>query len=461
MSLKLERKIGLAEGIGIVTGGVIGMGVYSLIPSIAREAGNSTWLAITIALTISVIGVLPLIQIASAMPVAGGGYLYCSRLLHPLVGTIVSFLAIVGGGSSVCVVSVGLGEFIKPYLGLNISLHILAMIMVFGFYFLYQFGIKLVTWLQLILSAQMILSLIAYTVGISYFTEVSYEFSIPVQSGGLIMGVILALNVCLGFQIIAELGEEIKDAKKNIPLSLFLGGLVILVIYITVSFAYIHVAGGTGEAFHQKDAALLETARMYLPRGLVIFTLLGAVSAGLTSLNAGAIALPRELFSQARDNIIPSYFSAVNPRTKTPLRSVTAFFVIVFLILSFGQALESTGVLATYFKKSIDFYAFMAVCGIMFLTIFVSIAAFKLPGKYPELYKNAYLKVPRPLLVTAIVISLLTSTGLILIIFMESVMVMWAYLLLLAGVIIYYGTRSNSLNKKGEKMGNIYDPFVD
>lgn len=459
MSLKLERKIGLAEGIGIVTGGVIGMGVYSLIPSIAREAGHSAWLAISIALTISVIGVLPLIQIASAMPVAGGGYMYCSRLLHPLVGTIVSFLAIVGGGSSVCVVSIGLGEFVKPYLGMDISLHVLAMIMLSGFYFLYQFGIKLVTWLQLVMSIQLILSLIAYTIGISYFTEVTYEFSIPAQSGGLIMGIILALNVCLGFQIITELGEEIKDARKNIPLSLFLGGLVILVIYITVSFAYIHVAGGAGEAFHQKDAALLETARIYLPRGLVIFTLLGAVSAGLTSLNAGAIALPRELYSQARDNIIPSYFSVVNPRTKTPLRSVTAFFVIVFLILCLGQALDSAGILATFFKKSIDFYAFMAVCGIMFLTVFVSVAAFRLPGQYPELYKNAYLKIPRPLLIAAIIISIITSIGLILIIFMESFMVMWTYLILLFGVILYYLLRKSYLEKRNEKMGNIFDPF--
>ncbi len=454
--MKLERQIGLAEGVGLVTGGVIGMGVYSLIPSIAREAGTSTWLAITTALTISVIGVLPLIQIASAMPVAGGGYLYCSRLLHPLLGTVVSFLAIVGGGSSVCVVLVGLGEFINPYLGWNISLHVLAMLMLFGFFFLYQFGVRVVTWLQLILSVQLVLSLVLYAAGVSWFTEVVYDFAMPEKTGGFIMGIILALNVCLGFQIIAELGEEIKDAKKNIPLSLFLGGIVILVIYITVSFSYISVAGGAGEAFHQKDAALLETARIYLPRGMVLFILFGAIGAGLTSLNAGAIALPRELYSQARDNIIPSWFSKVNERTRTPLRSVTAFFIIVFLILTLGQTLESTGMLATLFKKSIDFYAFMAVCGIMFLTVFVSIAAFPLPGKYPEMYRNAYLKLPRPVLYSSIIISVLTALGLIAIMFMESMMVMWVYLLLFVAVIIYFFVRRSRLAQRGETMGNIY-----
>ena len=125
----------------------------------------------------------------------------------------------------------------------------------------------------------------------------------------------------------------------------------------------------------------------------MLFILLGAVSAGITSLNAGAIALPRELFSQARDNIIPSYFQKINPRTKTPLRSVAAFFVIVIFLLALGQILDLTGALSS-FQKSIDFYASMAVCGIMILTIFVSIASTRLPKKYPEMYQKAYFKIP-------------------------------------------------------------------
>ena len=79
--MKLEKRIGLAGGTAIVVGGVIGMGAYALVPSIAQKAGNAAWLAMTIAMLVSVVSVLPLIQISSALPVAGGGYMYASYFL--------------------------------------------------------------------------------------------------------------------------------------------------------------------------------------------------------------------------------------------------------------------------------------------------------------------------------------------------------------------------------------------
>ena len=98
--MKLEKRIGLAGGTAIVVGGVIGMGAYALVPSIAQKAGNAAWLAMTIAMLVSVVSVLPLIQISSALPVAGGGYMYASRLISPLAGTVTSFWALLGGASS-------------------------------------------------------------------------------------------------------------------------------------------------------------------------------------------------------------------------------------------------------------------------------------------------------------------------------------------------------------------------
>jgi len=49
------------------------MGAYALIPMIVSKAGSAAWLAMSIALIASLISVLPLIQISSAIPVAGGG----------------------------------------------------------------------------------------------------------------------------------------------------------------------------------------------------------------------------------------------------------------------------------------------------------------------------------------------------------------------------------------------------
>ncbi len=76
--VKLDRPIHLLGGVALVIGGVIGMGIYALIAAVGAYAGTTLWLAFILAITVSVVGVAPLIQLSSAMPRAGGGYLYVS-----------------------------------------------------------------------------------------------------------------------------------------------------------------------------------------------------------------------------------------------------------------------------------------------------------------------------------------------------------------------------------------------
>jgi amino acid transporter len=128
--VKLDRPIGLFGGIALVIGGVIGMGIYALIAAVGAQAGSTLWMAFLIAMIVSAIGVAPLIQIASALPRAGGGYLYTSRLLNPLMGTIVSNLAVLGGASSTAMVALGLAGYVVPYLPFAVWLIVFAVVTV-------------------------------------------------------------------------------------------------------------------------------------------------------------------------------------------------------------------------------------------------------------------------------------------------------------------------------------------
>ena len=48
----------------------------------------------------------------------------------------------------------------------------------------------------------------------------------------MVLAIVLCYSACMGFQVIAEMGEEIKNPKRNIPLSMIIGGIIVLVIYI-------------------------------------------------------------------------------------------------------------------------------------------------------------------------------------------------------------------------------------
>ena len=60
----LQRSIGLAGAVALTVGAVIGAGIYALVAPIAAQAGATLWLAFAIALAISLVGILPLIQLA-------------------------------------------------------------------------------------------------------------------------------------------------------------------------------------------------------------------------------------------------------------------------------------------------------------------------------------------------------------------------------------------------------------
>jgi APA family basic amino acid/polyamine antiporter len=433
MALGLKNKIGLLGGVGIVTGGVVGMGTYVLIPGIVANAGPAAWLAITIALVVSVLSVLPLIQLSSAMPIAGGGFEYCRRLLSPYAGFLVSWLAVIGGACSISLIGTALAEQFKTYIPFGIPPHIAAMCFVAVFYLFYLLGLQIVTMVQVVLCLQLLTALFMYFVPILFSKNFTIHASLP-ETPNFLLAVILAFNICLGFQIIIELGEEMKNPSRNIPLALLIGGGIILLVYLCVTFAYIY---SVGLEHTSEKIKLITTALPYYGTAGIAFINFGVISSGLASFSGGAIALPRELFAMARAKALPGYFQQVD-RRGNPSRAVALFFCIVLVIMGVGNILEHFGIIETYFGPDIiDFYAFLAIFGIMIMTIVLSVAAFRLPCKMPAEYASAYIHLPRWLLYMLCVVSIASSVFLITVI-LTKIIVLWIYLVILGLVTALY-----------------------
>jgi APA family basic amino acid/polyamine antiporter len=433
MGLGLKNKIGLLGGVGIVTGGVIGMGTYALIPGIVANAGPAAWLAISIALVVSILSVLPLIQLSSAMPIAGGGFEYCRRLLSPYAGFLVSWLAVIGGACSISLISTALAQQFQEYIPFGIPPHIAAMCFVAAFYLFYLLGLQIVTMVQVILCLQLLVALFMYFIPILFSRHFTIYATLP-ETPNFVLAVILAFNICLGFQIIIELGEEMKNPSRNIPMALMIGGGIILFVYLSVCFAYIY---SVGLEHTSEKIKLITTALPYYGVVGIAFIKMGVISSGLASYSGGAIALPRELFAMARAEALPEYFHHVDV-SGNPSRAVGLFFCIVLLIMGVGNILEHTGIIETYFGPDmVEFYGFMAIFGIMIMTIVLSLAALRLPKLMPVEYAAAYIRLPRWLLYGLCIVSIISSVFLIVVI-MTKIIVLWMYLVILALVTALY-----------------------
>ena len=350
-------------------------------------------------------------------------------------------------------VSIGLSDSFQNFLPQQLSLHAKGILLVVLFLVFYQAGLRILTWLQVVMSLQLLTALFMYALPVFVMSGANVWAGTHITSG-FFMAIILASNICLGFQIIIELGEEIKQPEKNIPLALLIGGAVILLIYLAIIFAY---TSAIGPANAGQKIKLLDTARPYLGNLVIAFLQLGMISAGLTSYNGAAIALPREIFSMSRDFTLPKWLSKVNAQGN-PTNAVTGFFGLVIAILSVGQLLDSAGIMKSFFADDvIEFYGFMTILGIMMLTLMLNAAAYRMADKYPQSYSRAYIRFSKAWLRFFIIVSSVFAIVLIAIICTKW-LVPFLFLVFTLFVVVYYVLRKRYLQQKGIRIGRYYQP---
>ena len=411
-SHELRRTISLSGAVALVVGGVVGAGIFVQVQPIAAGSGNAIWLAFVTAIVISIFGVIPIIELAGAIPRAGAGFLFASRMLSPGWGYLTSYWLLLGGGASTAVVALTLAK----YLPMTPSDHVSALLVMGIFYVVYQFGLRLAMSLQVLMAIQFVTALLLYGIAGAAHVGVAVEALPHLGLGAFIQSMLLAYATCMGFQVIAEMGEEIHNARRNIPLALIIGGALVAAIYVLVGQVYVSTARIHGtEALMAFEQPLTQSATPFLGKGALWFLGLGAVTAGLTSLNAGAIALPREFFAQARDGLASPLLARVSPRTHTPQHAVTVYFLFVGLLIALW--------------RDTDFYGLAAAIGILGVSSVLCFAALRLPSRFPERHAHAFIRFPRWVLLLCTVVTVGVSLVLGAALAMERPLVVGVYVL--------------------------------
>src|SRR5882757_9240390 len=112
---EFTRGLGLYDSTMVVTGSMIGSGIFIVSAGMARVTGSPGWLLVAWALAgfLTVTGALSYGELASMMPRAGGQYVYLREAFSPLWGFLYGwtlFLVIQTG--TIAAVAVGFGRFL-------------------------------------------------------------------------------------------------------------------------------------------------------------------------------------------------------------------------------------------------------------------------------------------------------------------------------------------------------------
>jgi APA family basic amino acid/polyamine antiporter len=286
------QSLGLLDSTMLVAGSMIGSGVFIVSADIARQVGSTGWLLaawlVTGALTVS--AALSYGELAAMMPRAGGQYVYLREAYSPLWGFLYGwtlFLVIQTGTIAAVAVAFARyfgvlvpaispsGWFIPPInltanYAVSLSTQQFAAILVIVLLtFINSRGLQIGKLIQNIFTSAKTLSLVALIlIGLvvarnaevvrANFTDLwtprgvtpvkpDLSFISSVSAAGGVFGLFIALCVAQvgslfssdAWNNITFTAGEVKQPRRNIPLSLAFGTGLVTVLYLLANVAYL------------------------------------------------------------------------------------------------------------------------------------------------------------------------------------------------------------------------------
>jgi len=334
---ELERDLGLPSVLAISIGAMIGSGIF-ILPALALEiAGPAVILAYALAGLLVVPAALSKSEMATAMPEAGGTYIYIERGMGPLLGTIagvgtwfsLSFkgaLALVGG---------------VPYLLLlfDLPLKPVALGLAAVLILVNVVGAKQTGRLQVAIVVVMLAALGWFAAGsASSVQSANYVDFFGDGVGGLLAATGLVFVSYAGVTKVASVAEEVENPSRNIPLGI-LGSLAFTtVLYVAIVAVLVGVTDPGSVAGSLTPVAV--AAESTLGQVGVVTVILAAILALVSTANAGILSSSRYPFAMSRDSLAPPSLSTVSERFGTPVASITLTGLVLLVLIAFVPILD-------------------------------------------------------------------------------------------------------------------------
>ncbi len=396
-AVSFERKLSLPAALAVTVGAVIGVGIFVVVGPIGAKTGGTLPLAFLLAALPAIFGTLVSIALGGTIPADGGGFFYTRSLLGLRPGIFASFMVILGAFGAQGAVAIGVADYMRIYLP-DTPRWVVAVGLVLLSYGVNVVGILASSWFQILMVGQL-LSCLLIIVGVGVFAGGAPDLGQTPPAGwglpGFTGGAILAALAYLGFNIIGELGDEVDNPRRNIPIAIAGGLAVIILCYVGV--AWVTAGNLTVAQMKTSPVALLDASMLYLPGWFKHYMTIAALAGAVTSINAVFLAVPRELVALSEAQVLPAWFRRFDERRQTYTNSLH-----IVLVLSVALVLTN---------YNVDQFGLMAVAGLMLLNAIIAVGAFRLIPRFPEAVARASFPIRASWLLPCAVITLLSSAA--------------------------------------------------
>jgi len=369
----LKPKIGVRAAIFLVVSMIIGSGVFKKLAPMSQELGSPLLVILcwVLAGLISLAGALSTAEMVSMFPNSGGEYFYFQKVY----GRFFSFMY---GWASFTVIKTAsiaalayifaqsltslfplplMGDSIN-FIGIAITqvlfIKLVASLLIIALTLLNYRGAQFASKLSTVLTYLMLTSIVAFLAigfgssqgSIANVTTTSHLPNAPNVHGFSLLKALFVASLGAfwgyeGWNGIAYIGEEIKNPKRNLPLALGIGTLIVMMSYVLLNIVFVYIL--PIDYFIQltpnKIVAVEVAGKIGGPIGMVLIASLIVVTT-LNSTNSTILTSARMMYAMARDKLFFYKAANVHPKYNTPdiALFIQAFWAIALVFSgSFDQ----------------------------------------------------------------------------------------------------------------------------
>jgi amino acid transporter/mannitol/fructose-specific phosphotransferase system IIA component (Ntr-type) len=327
---RLKKELGLFEVYAIATGTTLSAGLF-LLPGLAvEEAGPSIVLAYLLAAVPLIPAMFSIMELATAMPRAGGLYYFLDRSLGPVLGAVGGIGTWFALMLKVSFALIGLGAYVHLFFP-ELAVRPVAVTIAVALGVVALLGAKKTGAFQvwLVMGLLLILGLfLGGGVPRIEIDDVRVIFGRDWHTVFATAGLVYISYV--GVTNVASLSEEVETPHRVLPLGVSLALLTAIVIYGLATLVMVGVV--PLERLAGDLTPMATAAEALFGRWGVVLLSLAALLAFISVANAGTLSSSRYPLAMSRDDLLPRFLRRLD-RRQTPRAAVVMTVGLIVLIL--------------------------------------------------------------------------------------------------------------------------------
>jgi amino acid transporter/mannitol/fructose-specific phosphotransferase system IIA component (Ntr-type) len=350
---RLRKELSLIDVYAIATGATLSSGLFLLPGLAAAQVGPSLVLCYAVAALPMVPATLAMVELATAMPRAGGAYYFLDRSLGPAFGTLGGLGTWLALTLKTAIALVGMGFYLNALFPTVDGVSVAAglAVAVGGVNLL---GGRPTGRFQVVLLAALLAILgVFLAVGLPTVDPDHFHGALDVDTASFLGTAGMLYVSYVGVTKVASVSEEVRNPERNLPLGVFLAFGTVLAVYLLGTIVITGVVPPAVLAGHPTAPA--EAARRLFGEPGAIAISLAALLAFASVANAGVLSASRYPWAMGRDHLLPGAFATL--RRGTPVLGV---IVSVAAIVGVVLWIDVTGI--AKLASAFQLFAFALVC---------------------------------------------------------------------------------------------------